>query len=184
MSTIVLKSYYADPTTPDATGAYISISGRPPGLVGWILSIMNIDPVTTFRVESKSVVLSGSSCAGGGSHVVPLPKVSSVSSGFHFPLVAAAGLFFGSALLASVVLRNVLDYDFRAFAIPAGILLGLALAIIYCFTNRSLALGVTEVGGRALLIRFKPSIIEGQRIDSKRADEVRVLLQQLVERVN
>jgi hypothetical protein len=185
MSAIVLKSYYANESTPDASGAFINISGRPPGLVGWFLVAIGVSPVTTFRVDSKSVTLTDASILGGGSHVVPLPKVSSVTSGYSFPFIAAFAVFVFVTAVASILLYGALSWSVRdAIAFPAGLLLGLAAAATYYLLNRQLTLGITEVGGRSFAIRFKASLIEGQQVDVKRAAEARALLQTLVEQVN
>jgi hypothetical protein len=185
-SPLVLKSWYAS-NTPMADGSFICITGRRSGLMGWILAVIGIDPVTTLKVSATRVEFHSSSITGTAHRITPLTSVSSSYFGFHKPIARAiaAGflVFVIFGVVASAILGGVMgNPEVGAIVgLLGGGLVGVAAALLYLYFNKTQTIGFIEVSGDICEIQFKPSVIEGVNVDEKQAKYAAELMQHLIQ---
>ena len=183
MSALVIKAWRADTKPIDDRNTFVSITGREGGLIAWLLSLMGVDPTTTIRVGLERVEFTSSSLAGTESRMVPLQSVCSTYYGYHKPWKAAASFLALFAFLgfsfAAPAAHSGDGFSFPIFAGTTGV--GLILALIYYFLNRTLTLGFVEHSGAVCAIRFKRSVIENVDIDEQQARSVCTIVQRLIE---
>jgi len=185
MSVLVLKSWLADTRPVDTENNYVSISGRRGGLLGWLFSLAKIDPTTKLKVGSERIEISVASLAGTETRLIPLESISSAYYGYHKPwkkavAIVVAFFFFGLSFAGRSGHLGLLESDdFKNVMVATAI--GVILALIYYFLNRTLTLGLVENSGIINGIQFKRSIIENKDINEKQAASVSVIIQKLVE---
>jgi hypothetical protein len=181
-SPLVLKSWYAS-NTPLADGSFICITGRRSGLMGWILAVIGIDPVTTLKVSATRVEFHASSITGTAHRITPLTSVSSTYFGFHKPIARAiaAGIFCFFIFAALISFFLGMTALAPVVAILGGGLLGFAVALLYLYFNKTQTIGFIEVSGDICEIQFKPSVIEGVNVDEKQAKYAAELMQHLIQ---
>lgn len=183
---LVIKQWYVS-NVPRADGAYISIVGRRAGVVGWLLSVLGLDPTVTFSVSEKRIMLHASSLAGTSKRVSPLGTVSSSSYGFHKPWLGAVlvGLLAFALLVAlsAVILpSSETFYEMRPFVVLVfSTVGGFFAAKLYYHYSQALSLGYVEVSGVAAQIRFEPSVIEGVVVDERQAEYAAQVMQHLIQ---
>ncbi len=146
---LVIKSWKVNESA--STEPYISIQGRQSGLMGFLLSLVGMDPTVTFTLERNKLTYSSSSWEGTKRIVVPLSKVSTGYFGYTRPWKEA--LVFGVLLLPFMGL-------------------GLIAGPLYYFLNKRLEFGCRATSGEAFPFAFKRSVIEGKNIDEKAGYEI------------
>ena len=185
-SPLVLKSWYAS-NTPMADGSFICITGRRSGLMGWILAVIGIDPVTTLKVSATRAEFHASSITGTAHRITPLTSISSSYFGFHKPLARALMVGFLSFVIFTVFASLILGAAMSSpeFGIIVGWLggglVGVAAALLYLYFNKTQTIGFIEVSGDICEIQFKPSVIEGVNVDEKQAKYAAELMQHLIQ---
>ncbi len=155
----VIKSWKASDQPVDDSQNHIAISGRAEGLMGWLLAKVKISPTTSIAVSAKEIRFTQGSFAGSLTRVIPLENVCSTRYGYYKPWREVLILFVTIGPLFGI---------------------GIILAILYYFLNKSLTLGFVENSGVITYIAFKRSIIEGQNIDEANAAYVSELTQALI----
>lgn len=176
MGTIVLKSWRAN-KGPDSKGYFISINGREGGLIAWFLALVKIDPTTTLKVNMNRVEFIVASLAGTDNRLIPLNNISSTYYGYHKPWKIALGI-----ILTFVGLGSAAAQSGGFVAGLFTVLIGIAIALVYYFLNRSLTIGIVEISGVVSGIAFKRSVIENIDVDENQAKYACDLIQALVER--
>ena len=176
MSTLVIKDWQAETKPVDEKNNFVSITGREGGLFAWILSRMGIDPTTTILVGPERIEFSSSSLAGTESRLIPLQGVCSSYYGYHKPWKVAASIIFGGLILGTGISK---DGSFSSFMVIFSI--GVIIALIYYFLNRTLTLGFVEHSGVVNGIKFKRSVIENVDINQEQAKAVCIIVQRLIE---
>jgi hypothetical protein len=181
-SPLVLKSWYAS-NTPMSDGSFICITGRRSGIMGWILAVIGIDPVTTLKVSATRVEFHSSSITGTAHRITPLTSVSSSYFGFHKPIGRAIAAGFLAFVIFAALTGAFLGMEAFApvVAIIGGGLLGFAAALLYLYFNKTQTIGFIEVSGDICEIQFKPSVIEGVNVDEKQAKYAAELMQHLIQ---
>ncbi|MDR0870473.1 MAG: hypothetical protein LBN39_06735 [Planctomycetaceae bacterium] len=172
---------------PDTEGNFVKIVGRQEGLISFIATLFGIDPTITMKADSKNFSLISRTFFGFTTRHIPLKQVSETQCGFRYPwlgpiILCLLGLFslFGS-LYASANGGGV-AVGFIFFLV--GIAFIVAGVFIYIY-NRFLLVGVGTTGGTGLAFaQFRPSFIEGQRIDMQAAEQVGELIRLLVDTKN
>lgn len=177
MSALVIKMWRVETKPAEGEKSHVKITGRQGGLIAWLLSRMGIDPTTTIQVGLERIEFSSSSLAGIESRLIPLQSVCSTYYGYHKPWKAALSIMFMFPLLASPAWTQ--GGSFGRFVLLMGI--GVAIALVYYFLNRTLTLGFVEHSGVVSGIRFKRSVIEGIDVNQEQAKTVCELLQRLIE---
>jgi len=178
----VIKEWHVTKSL-NATGNFVSISGRREGLIAWFLALINIDPTIRLNVSQRNFTLEARTFWGFSKCVIPLAKVSEIRSGFAYPwfgpmFLAMFALF--CFLVSLGILYNndgVLGFLFMIFMMF--VCLGLA-TFIYVY-KRSLELGVVGSGGSPAGIRFRPSFIEGKYIEAVAAEKVVEIIHELID---
>ena len=184
MSALVIKAWRADTKPIDGQNNFVRIAGREGGLIAWILSLMGIDPTTTILVGLDRIEFSSASLAGTESRLIPLQSICSVYYGYHKPWKAAAWIiaifmFFGLSIGSAVAEGGSQGGAFTSFMVTTAI--GVVIALIYYFLNRTPTLGFIEHSGIVNGIRFKRSVIENVDINQEQAKDVCIIIQRLIE---
>jgi hypothetical protein len=139
----------------------IEIEGRAGGLLSWLMSKVGISPTVKVEIGAERIRFAEGSLAGNAHRIIPLENISSTYYGYAKP--------WKEALLIAIVL-----------GIPTfGI--GVILAIVYYFLNKSMTVGFVEVSGVVNAIAFKRSVIEGINVDENQAQQVAELTQKLID---
>lgn len=155
----------------NSNGKLVEIKGRESGLFAWILSLMKIDPTVGISIDENSFEFEEGSFSGTIRRTIPVNKISSVYYGYLKPWKSS---------IPPIVIGLVL-------LVPTfGISLILILwGIIKYFLNKTLSIGIVEVGGGIVSgIEMKRSIIEGKKVDEKDAEEVATILYNLINSKN
>jgi hypothetical protein len=176
MAGLVIKKWAVNTRPIDDKGTFISITGRKAGFVSWLLSVLRIDPVTSINVSVSRLEFKSASLAGTEHRVIPLESISSSFYGYHKPW-KEAGAIIGLAFF----LGSMLAKEGNGSAFLLCLMLGIGIAAVYYFLNRSMTLGFIEVSGHASAIQFKRSVIEGIDINEEEARKVCELTQKLIE---
>lgn len=184
MSALVIKSWRAETKPIDDQNNFASITGREGGLIAWILSLMGIDSTTTILVGLERIEFSSASLAGTESRLIPLQSVCSSYYGYHKPWKAAASIiatfmFLGVSIGSAVAEGGSQGGAFAFFIVTSAV--GVGIALIYYFLNKTLTLGFVEHSGVVNGIRFKRSVIENVEINQEQAKAVCIIVQRLIE---
>lgn len=142
---LVIKSWKTT-NTPAANESYIAIQGRQAGLIGFVLSIIGMDPTVKFTLDHGKVTYTASSWEGTKRVIVPMSSICTGYFGYTRP--------WKEALVIGVCLLPFFG-------------IGLIAGPLYYFLNKRLEFGVRASSGEAFPFAFKRSIIEGQNIDEK-----------------
>lgn len=179
MAAYVVKSWFADQKA-NPQGRYISIKGRAPGLISWLMSLVGISPTVSLECGGNNFVYEIGSWSGRMVKAIPLSKISSVYYGYAKPWKEALAIFILGPVIGSIM-ANITKSGMVAFVV---VLLFIGLALAYYLLNKNLSIGVIETGGLLSGIDFKRSIIEGVDVDEAAAEKVYLIIQALVDRVN
>jgi hypothetical protein len=168
---LVVKSWKVT-SHPAAGEPSVSIVARDSGLLSFVLSILGIDATATLQVSSRHVFYEEGSLAGFRRCFIPLEHVAYTFYGRIKPWKAT-----GVYIAVSIGLGGTVGG-------AAGMLLaivGVALSCLYYFLNRTLTIGVVDVsGGPPTSLSFNRSLIEGQEIDEKAAENVIRVIEHLI----
>ena len=161
---LVIKSWNVN---PDATAGqpYVRIVARESGLISFVLSLVGIDPTTTFVVTSRHIEHEHGSLSGFRRTITPLNHVSSTHYGRFKPWKSALAI-------AAISIPLI-----TAFGLG---LIGIFFAGLYYFLNRELALGFVADSGMLSELKFKPSVIEGQDIKEDALRNIIALIEHLI----
>ena len=133
----------------------VVIEGRPSGLVGWLLTTLGLDTLTTLVVTSEHVSFKYAGLSGEVRHVVPTNKISSTHCGYSQPIWL---LIVGGAILILAMLSS-LNSNNAAQIFVSGVLLAGACGVVYLM-QRKIVISVETSGGLIMGLAFKPSVIE------------------------
>jgi len=153
----------------------VEIQGRAPGFISWLLSLANIDPSMKMDVNRLNIVFETGGWEGFEKAVIPVRNISSVYYGNKKPWKEALAILTVGFVIASYLLS--LHWSVGLI----GYLAALGYTGYYYIYNKKLTLGVWETGGENRFIAFKSSLLEGERIDDKRAVEVVTVIQSLID---
>lgn len=174
---LVISQWSATTTPADAEGTYVTVVARPEGVSSWIASLVGLQRIVDWRITASSVVIEVRSLSGYERRIIPIRHVTCIETGYARPWMAAAGIAF-VVMSAGIGLERAVDLG--ALATVSLILVGLAVAAVYYFLNRTFFLGVRE-GTRESRIYFKRSVIENQEINEKQAHAVVSIVRSLVD---
>lgn len=167
---MVVKSWkvtsYAAPGEPN-----VAIVARDSGLMSFVLSLVGIDATATLQVSSRHVFYEEGSLSGFVRRFVPLEHVAHTFYERVKPWKRTS-IFIALSIALGGSLGGVM-----------GILLalvGIALCLLYYFLNRPLTIGVTDVSGTRTYLKFGRSLLEGQEIDEKAAENVMMIVEHLI----
>jgi len=165
MAEYVIKSWKASRTPMDEAGTHVKIVGRAGGLLSWALAQMGIDPTVSITVLGNKVLFEQGSLSGSIKRVIPMSRMSSTFYGYTKPWRQAVAIGLVCGLLTFWMLG-----------------LGAIVGLVYYYLNKTLTLGIVEVGGIVSSMDFKRSVIEGQRIDEAEAHMVCDIIEALLDK--
>lgn len=145
---LVLKQFEIDES--ESSGRLVEIVGRTPGLIGWALSAMGLDAQWRLVIDSSCVMFRKSNIEGESVDLLPMGRVASTSCGHQKPVsyLILAGIF-AVAAVATFGLTLIVS----------------ALLVYLYFTQKNMSISVVSTGGSVLGLQFKPSVIEGVKVD-------------------
>ena len=157
--TLALRKFDVDPTGP----VTVLIEGRPSGLIGWLLTTIGLDTLTTLKVTTDQVLFRSASLSGETHHLVPTTAISSTHSGYSQPiwLLVVAGVIVLFSLIAAAG-------DGSGGAFVGGLIIAAIVCLVYVF-QRKIVISLETTGGLLMGLSFKPSVIENVSIDLARA---------------
>jgi len=141
----------------------IEIIGRRGGVIAFILTLLGLDPQTVFTVNCSEIECRSTSLGGQVSVFVPISRVASVTAGVVKPIgyLIMAALVTIAGLLIGVEAR-----DGAVFAIA--LLVAIAFCVVY-FISKMVLIGVSSNAGPEILLFFRPSVLEAQPVDVRKA---------------
>ncbi|AFY00131.1 hypothetical protein [Bdellovibrio bacteriovorus] len=159
---LVIKSWKVN-HNPAPNEPMISIQGRQAGLIGFMLSLVGMDPTVKFTLSNGKVTYTASSWGGTRRVVIPVSKVCTGYFGYTRPWKEA--LVIGMCLLP-------------VFGI------GLIAGPLYYFLNKRLEFGVRATSGEGFPFAFQRSVIEGQNIDEQAGHTILDMIEKHVQEHN
>jgi hypothetical protein len=159
---------------------FLIIKGRTAGFIGWFLSVIGINPVTSLVCNKKSIKFESSSVSGKTTTNVPLFSISGVTSGIKKPIgliVFGILIIIGGIIGASISHIPVLTV--------VGIIIGIIFIVTY-FLNKTMQFWIHYSGkdSPTISINVKESIIEGQNIDINQYESAANALKNAIIRIN
>lgn len=148
-----------------ADGNYVDISGRPTGLVSWLLGVFGIDDESRLTITATHLSLRKGSLYGQLHTIVPLTQVGKASCGYRKSVgFFAFGAYFIVNGVVGALLRG-LAQEGVLVALLLSLLLGGILLLLYWLSTK-MALGVSDVSSAHYVgLSFKASVIEGVAVD-------------------
>ncbi len=167
LTTLILRKFKID-ESPSAK-VTIDVVGRNKGLIGWLLTIIGINPEVSFRLTNNDIIFRSSSLFGEANSTVPLPSVSSTHCGYSKPLgylffgifLVFFGIFFGIAIASINGALGMLIFILS-------IIIGGILFVLY-WLSKKIYISLQTKGGLYLGLAFKRSVIENISIDFDQA---------------
>lgn len=195
MAALVLKKWHVSNLESTQENPFVDIVGRKSGILAWVLSLLGVDPTTTFTATNSGVTFHEGSLSGAGLSFIPFENISSLSWGYFKPwklaLVILFLTFITTRLLQAMTGGLFGSPNYREyFESPVGMLqhyipiipliVSIIVALLYYFLNRLLTIAVTEMAGHTYSIRFKRSIIENVDVNAEQAEQVYKVLRVLL----
>lgn len=176
-SALVLKEVTIDENGP----LYVRIVGRKPGLIAWILNMLQIDTTTIFEVYWNRILFEEGSLFGRLKQNIPMKKVCNLGTGytkpFHWFLLSI--LFTIGGIYSLFAAR---DSDFSALAFLPFLI---ALVFLFCYIfGKTMILYVFPSSGIGASVLFKRSLIEGVKITEEDAERVTNIITYLIDASN
>lgn len=81
---LVLRKF--DIPLQSADGLYLNIEGRRGGIISFLLTVLNLNPVTSFKCYHNRIEFKRTSLSGEQLIIIPLTAVTAVQSGFTKPI--------------------------------------------------------------------------------------------------
>ena len=172
----ILKRFQVDET--GKSGAYVWIEARQPGISGFLLNLIGLDPTAEFRVTKGAMAFRSTSLTGMTQISTSMNQVGGFIGGYSKPLewllVALFALIGGGFLDAIIFLELVGIY------VPAlTLILPLIFVIVYAL-QKHLFLGFETSGGATYSITFKRGILNNVRVDIKQVENTIALVNGLI----
>lgn len=158
--TLVLREFSLTPARTEV----LVIRGRVAGLLGWLLTTLQLSDETTFSVTREAISCRSGSMRGQTHVFLPLVDVAMTSCRFSAPL----WMLFVAAGVGVLGLLSALAGHADA-SVLLGCLLVAAVFIGLYHLNKRLEIRVDSHGCGGLGVAFKPSAIEQVYVDLNRA---------------
>jgi hypothetical protein len=185
LASLVIKLWKVGKSPVDDRGSLIRIEGRRAGILGFILALLKIDPVTRMFLSSERLEFSEASFSGIHHRVIPLQNICSTYYGYIKPWRSALLIGFGVFVAGcGGVLPLIVESKGPAYSlIVAGwvALISIIVSILYYALNLRLTLGFVEQSGYVSVISFKRSVIENIDIDEFQARQANITAQRCIE---
>ncbi len=186
MNAYVVTHWYAS-NTPDGEGNYVHITGRKPGLVDYLLTLLKLNARVELKVSDAGLIFAENSLFGERNVNTPLAKVTSTVYGWKRPFSEAISLGFVifcailsvGVTVAEGILGRTNPFVVFAILVVAG-LLGAIIGAVHYRLNRVLTLGVVTECGEIYWLMLKRSLIESVKLDQPLAEEASRIINSLV----
>ena len=157
--------------TPNPT---IEIVGRMQGLIGFLLTLLGLSPITRFLIYGSELRFQSSSFWGQRIQFIPLRSVTKMTAGISKPsaLIISAFTILMIGFFISRELRNWLPITFA-------LIISMILNFVYVFSRRFF-IEVYSQGGPPILLLYKPNVIEGVTIDSEKGLQVVGIIRDMI----
>ena len=163
---VVLTRYDVDETSGE-----ISIEGRSPGILGFLLKLVGMGSISTFSANRQEMRVDARSMQGQNVILVPGDSASCVRASYYSPIWAlfaiAMVLLFSLMIAFFFLMIDAPDFDetlFGLFMMDSLAVLFFGLAYLF---GRKLVIQVDTHHGRgpSIGIAFKPSMLDGVVMD-------------------
>lgn len=157
---LVLKKFHIGPSL-DQNGPVVEIQGRQPGIIGFILSILNLDDTTSLICYSDRIEYKSSSFWGEQALTIPAAAVTGIIGGFKKPLgylIAAIFVF-----IIGLVIGNGMN-EASSVVILLALFISAILVLLY-YLKKEMNMGVQNGGDKIYSISFNRSVIENIDVD-------------------
>lgn len=159
---------------------YVHLVGRRPGLYSFILSIIGINPITTFDVYEDRIERSEGTLSGRVTHIIPMSAICNLCAGYSkpFALMILAGLF---GLIAACCLIMAIAHSAMLIVVFILLVLIIVLVVVY-YLKKTMFLHFLPASALGASMLLKRSIIEGVNIDENTAYKIVDIVSGLVDR--
>ncbi len=169
MSALVLKRFTVNRDAQPGEDC-VCVIGRQAGLIAFILSIMNVDPLTKLKCSDERIQVVTSSFFGQQSMTIPTAAIAGIVGGYQKP----------KALLVAICLVLVASGAMSGGAesvIPFAVGLGISLVLFVAYIlNKEMSLFVQNGGDHMWGLKFKRSVIENVPVDVASVNEAVALI--------
>ena len=155
LPTLVIRKFDLNDGTGD--GPRIEIAGRASGLTQWLLTVMKISTLTTFKLQGEELSVVSAGLNGEIHTVIPVSAIESTECGYSKSI--------GWAILGVIFLLTALTSGSMNVFLVGVILAGISFAFYY-FSSRMFI--SVMAGNRDAKIQYKKGVIEGEPVDLER----------------
>lgn len=174
LATHVLQELVVDPAAAREGGTAVFMRGRPRGLIGFIQTMLGVEPSTRITITALSVQCDRKRISGTDRIVIPMQHVNEVYAGFRRPIAhLAAAIFVGLASLIGWLLQGAIVAGLAACVIFV------TAGIVYYALNKKLYLIVGGGGSCKIGMFVAPNYLEGQSLDLVQAMHISSLIRAL-----
>ena len=173
---LVLRKFEINKTPASERDEIINITGRPGGILSWILTIIGLETEYFLKVTSREIRIKTSSLFGQFHHVVSLTSISDVHCGYLKPI---GYLIFGTIVVLSGLYMWIFDYDGSFWHFLGGLIAGTIFFVLYWLLKKIQILVLTRAAF-PLGLTFKRSVIENVPVDIERAKLVIEIINSLI----
>ncbi len=168
MSTLVLKKFTLNYNVSTVQDDVLHVIGRQAGILGFLLSLVKIDPITEIKVNSERVEFRQASFFGQTTLTAPIPAITGIMGGYTKP----KPLFFLTVFFA------VLGLVMAPQEIVALLVCWLFAAILFVFyiLKKDMSLSLQNGGDKMWGLTFKRSIIENVAVDINKVNEAVLMI--------
>lgn len=171
VSTLVLKSMTVQEKDNDDLLVYIT--GRPSGLMNWLLTTCGLSDLTVLRITKHEVEFKTSSLSGQDNSLMSLASLSSTHCGYYKPIY----LIIAMAIMGVMTLIGIFAGGISALIFG---IVGIGILWLIYYFNKKIRIMVQGRGGAFWGLSFSPSLIEGINVDIKKAEEIVTLVNKYV----
>lgn len=154
----VLKRYQVDET--GGSGAYVFIEARQPGITGFLLNLVGLDPTATFKVTRGTMSFRSSGLFGASQVSTSMNQVGAFVGGYKkewgWFVLAFFGLWFGIAIDAGI---------FWPYWIPVFTIIIPAIFLVVYALRKNLYLGFETSGGATYALTFSRGVLNNVTVD-------------------
>ena len=179
--TLVLKAFELNATPAANDAPVVRIVGRSPGFISFLMSKFGLDDITELVISRSQVSCKSASLSGETTGFIPISKIASVNSSAVKPIwtIIAAIIVFISGMGIGFYMMSGKPGNPGGIVLIMTALLSLVLVAAYYLT-KSIELSVVSDGSTHLTVRFRPSIIEGVKVDIQRSISAANVIRDLV----
>ena len=163
---------------PNDQGEYVSIRGRAPGLISWVLSTLGVERGVRLVATTKHIQFKEGDLGGSSTRIIHLDKISSTYYGYKKPWAQAFTIIWVLGGILAPICAALTKSETGAVI---GVLLSIGIAALYYALNKRMTVGVVEQSGIVNQIVFKRSVLEGLKLDEESSAQASDVIQWLMD---